>query len=372
MAKIVFENISKIYKKNNILAVDGFNLRINDGEFVVLVGPSGCGKSTIIRMVAGLETITKGRLYIDKILTNQVPAKDRDIAMVFQNYALFPHLTVFENIAIGLRIRKAPKIEIIERVGKAAEILDIVELLDRRPKSLSGGQKQRVALARAMVRNAKILLMDEPLSNLDAKLRIQTRAGIVRLHRRLQATTIFVTHDQVEAMTMGDKLVVMKDGIIQQVASPEKTYESPDNIFVAGFIGSPQMNFIDVIVSGDAGFYAIFKTNRIRLTKEQGKMLNKKGYMGKTITMGIRPEDIHIINKDDIGMNFEKINVKLDLLERAGAETYIHLRLENESIIARVDSGQTYSISESTEFALDVSKIHFFDRATEKAIRWRD
>ena len=369
MAEIVFENITKIYKPGNVLAIDNFNLEIRDKEFVVLVGPSGCGKSTLIRMMAGLETITKGKIYMDGLLINEIPAKDRDIAMVFQNYALLPHLTVFENIAFGLRIRKVPKTEIIKRVKEAAEILDIVELLDRKPKSLSGGQKQRVALGRAMVRDAKVFLMDEPLSNLDAKLRTQTRTEIVKLHKRLQTTTIYVTHDQVEAMTMGDKLVVMRDGVIQQAATSEEVYENPENIFVAGFIGSPQMNFIDATIVKDINFYTIFYNNRIKIPEEKGRILEEKGYIGKTITLGIRPENIYVVGKGNMSPNLQKVNLKLDLLERVGVETYIHLKLENKTIIARIESKNTYMINENTEFAFDTSEIHLFDRETEKAIR---
>lgn len=371
MAKIIFRNLTKIYKPANILAVDKFNLEINDEEFIVLVGPSGCGKSTTIRMVAGLEEITDGELYIDDILMNNIASKDREIAMVFQNYALLPHLTVFENIAFGLKLRKLPKLEIKDRVNEAAEMLDIQELLYRKPKSLSGGQRQRVALGRAMVRDAKVFLMDEPLSNLDAKLRVQTRMEIVNLHKKLKTTTIYVTHDQTEAMTMGDRIVIMKDGIIQQVDTPKEVYNNPANMFVASFIGTPQMNFIEVHLIEEGIYYALFHNDKIKLDEEKGRLLKDKSYIGKKLILGIRPEDIHYCNGIIDNPNYEKVNVKVDIHEMVGADIYIHLILGNgmgDKVIARVDSKYMGDISEDMEFAFDMSNAHFFDKETGETI----
>ncbi len=281
MGSLLFKNIYKIYP-GDVIAVKDFNLEIKDKEFIVLVGPSGCGKSTTLRMVAGLEDISKGELYIDDQLINDVPPKGRDIAMVFQNYALYPHMTVYDNMAFGLKMRKLSKSDIDKKVKAAAKSLGIEELLDRKPKALSGGQKQRVALGRAIVRDPKVFLMDEPLSNLDAKLRVQTRAEIIKLHDELQTTFIYVTHDQTEAMTMGDRIVVMKDGVIQQAATPQELYDNPVNSFVAGFIGSPPMNFIDVNVKGDVdNCKLVFRETEISLPEGKAKKLKSKGYLGK-------------------------------------------------------------------------------------------
>ena len=290
MAEVLLKHICKIYD-GGVKAVNDVNIEIKDKEFVVLVGPSGCGKSTTLRMVAGLEDISSGELYIDGKLVNDVPPKDRDIAMVFQNYALYPHMTVYDNMAFGLKIRKFPKEEIDARVREAAKILDIEELLDRKPKALSGGQRQRVAVGRAIVRKPKVFLFDEPLSNLDAKLRVQMRAEISGLHHRLQATMIYVTHDQVEALTMADKIVVMKLGVIQQIGGPLELYNNPDNKFVAGFIGSPPMNFmICDVMAADDDIYVNEGDFRLKVTPEQAKIL--KPYVGKQVTFGIRPEDV--------------------------------------------------------------------------------
>ncbi|SCG83948.1 Maltodextrin import ATP-binding protein msmX [Proteiniborus sp. DW1] len=368
MAKLTFKNVFKIYKPDNIMAVNDFNLEIEDKEFVVLVGPSGCGKSTTIRMVAGLEEITKGELYIDDILVNDIPPKDRDIAMVFQNYALYPHMTVYDNMAFGLKLRKIPKCEIDKRVKEAADILGIQELLDRKPKALSGGQRQRVALGRAIVREPKVFLMDEPLSNLDAKLRVQTRSEIVKLHKRLQTTFIYVTHDQTEAMTMGDRIVVMKDGIIQQVARPQEIYEAPSNLFVAGFIGSPQMNFIDVRIE-ENGSYAEFGGIRLKLSEEKSKLLRDSGYTGKTVTLGIRPEDVYVGEHFEGDYRFSKFRASVDLIEMVGADTFLYLQAHNNLIIAKTDSKRRGDYTDEVDLFFDMTRIHFFDKETEKAVK---
>ena len=293
MASLSLENICKIYP-NGFEAVKDFNLEINDQDFIIFVGPSGCGKSTTLRMIAGLEDISKGNLKIDGKVVNDVEAKDRDIAMVFQSYALYPHLTVYDNMAFGLKLKKVPKDEIDKKVRYAAKILDLEKLLDRKPKALSGGQRQRVAMGRAIVREPKVFLMDEPLSNLDAKLRVQMRTEIAKLHERLGATMIYVTHDQTEAMTLGTKIVVMKDGVIQQVDTPQNLYNSPQNLFVAGFIGSPQMNFIDALVTEEDGKVVLkMDEHKFVLPEAKAKVVVEKGYMNKTVTMGIRPENIH-------------------------------------------------------------------------------
>ena len=292
MAGLSLRNIGKMYQ-GGVEAVKDANIEIEDKEFVILVGPSGCGKSTTLRMIAGLEEITSGELYIGDKLVNDVAPKDRDIAMVFQNYALYPHMTVFENMAFGLRLKKMPKAEIEKKVYEAAESLDIKHLLDRKPKALSGGQRQRVALGRAIVREPKVFLMDEPLSNLDAKLRVQMRATISKLHQKLQTTFIYVTHDQTEALTMGTKIVVMKDGVIQQVASPQELYERPVNMFVAGFIGSPQMNFINAVLKKENNkFYLEFGKHKIQLPEGKTKNLDDV-YVNKEVVIGIRPENVH-------------------------------------------------------------------------------
>ncbi len=368
MGSLVFKNIYKIYP-GDVVAVEDFNLEIKDKEFIVLVGPSGCGKSTTLRMVAGLEDISKGELYIDDRLVNDVPPKDRDIAMVFQNYALYPHMTVYDNMAFGLKLRKMPKAEIDKKVKDAAKSLGIEELLDRKPKALSGGQRQRVALGRAIVRNPKVFLMDEPLSNLDAKLRVQTRTEIIKLHNELETTFIYVTHDQTEAMTMGDRIVVMKDGIIQQAATPQELYNNPINLFVAGFIGSPQMNFIDVKIEGNVNdCKLVFGSTKISLPTGKAKKLKDKGYLGQVVTMGIRPEDIHDelvfleASKDSI------VEAKVDVVEMMGSETYLYLIIEGMRAIARVDSRSKAQIGDKIKLAFDKNKIYLFDKETEEAI----
>ncbi|WP_141433104.1 ABC transporter ATP-binding protein [Bacillus sp. 03113] len=365
MAELKLNHIYKIYD-NNVTAVKDFNLEIEDKEFIVFVGPSGCGKSTTLRMIAGLEEISKGDFFIDEQRVNDVAPKDRDIAMVFQNYALYPHMTVFDNMAFGLKLRKFPKKEIKERVENAAKILGLEPYLNRKPKALSGGQRQRVALGRAIVRDAKVFLMDEPLSNLDAKLRVQMRAEIAKLHKRLQTTTIYVTHDQTEAMTMATRLVVMKDGIVQQVGAPKEVYEKPENVFVAGFIGSPAMNFFDGKI--DEG---VLKIGSVSLKIPEGKMkvLRDQGYVGKEIKFGIRPEDIHdepIFLEVSAGA---AISATVDVSELTGAETMIYSSVNGQDFVARLDSRTETIPGQVIKLGFDMNKAHFFDKETEIRIR---
>lgn len=364
MAELKLNNLKKVFDKN-VVAVQDFNLHIKDREFIVFVGPSGCGKSTTLRMIAGLEEISSGELYIDDRLMNDVAPKDRDIAMVFQNYALYPHMNVYDNMAFGLKLRKFKKDEIDRRVKDAAKILGLEAYLDRKPKALSGGQRQRVALGRAIVRDAKVFLMDEPLSNLDAKLRVQMRAEIQRLHNRLNTTTIYVTHDQTEAMTMATRLVVMKDGIIQQVGAPKEVYDKPENVFVGGFIGSPAMNFLTGTLKD--GFFIL---EDIKIKIPEGKMspLRELGYVNKDIILGIRPEDLHDELSFMDASSDTRITAKVEVAELMGSETYLYLSLYNQDIIARVDSRTNVTNGESVELALDMNKAHFFDIQTEKRI----
>ncbi|TDL90098.1 sn-glycerol-3-phosphate ABC transporter ATP-binding protein UgpC [Vibrio vulnificus] len=364
MAELVLDHIFKIYDKK-VTAVKDFNLRVADKEFIVFVGPSGCGKSTTLRMIAGLEDISQGDLYIDGKRVNDVPPKDRDIAMVFQNYALYPHMSVFDNMAFGLKLRKTPKAEIKQRVNEAARILGLEELLNRKPKALSGGQRQRVALGRAIVRDAKVFLMDEPLSNLDAKLRVQMRAEIAKLHKRLDTTTIYVTHDQTEAMTMATRLVVMKDGIIQQVGAPKDVYEKPINVFVGGFIGSPAMNF----------FTGTLKEGTIKIGKQtleipelKMKMLRDQGYVGKEVILGIRPEDFHNEGAYFTESPNTTFTTQIDVAELMGAEIMLYSTLEGQDFVARVDANNIIQAGEKIELALDMNKAHFFDKGTEYRI----
>lgn len=368
MASVTLKDVYKVYQ-GGVTAVSDFNLDIADKEFIVLVGPSGCGKSTTLRMVAGLEEITEGELYIGDKLMNDVAPKDRDIAMVFQNYALYPHMTVYDNMAFGLKLRKTPKAEIDRRVKEAARILDIEHLLNRKPKALSGGQRQRVALGRAIVREPKVFLMDEPLSNLDAKLRVQMRTEITKLHNRLQTTFIYVTHDQTEAMTMGTRIVVMKDGFIQQVDSPQNLYDHPINLFVAGFIGSPQMNFIDVTLTkeGDS-VYAVFGENKIRIPEGKIKKFKDPSYIGQEVTMGIRPEDLH--DEEIFLQNSAESTVKayVDVVELMGSETYLYLNISGNNVTARVDPRSTARTGDTIRIALDPNRLHFFDKETEETL----
>ena len=364
-------SLKGIYKRYNggVTAVSDFNLEIEDKEFVILVGPSGCGKSTTLRMIAGLEEISEGELYIDGVLMNEVHPKDRDLAMVFQNYALYPHMTVFENMAFALKLRKMPKEEIERRVNEAAKILGIEHLLDRKPKALSGGQRQRVALGRAIVREPKVFLMDEPLSNLDAKLRVQMRTEISKLHQRLQTTFIYVTHDQTEAMTMGTRIVVMKDGFVQQVASPQVLYSTPANMFVAGFIGSPQMNFFTAVLEKDADKYVLdVEGHKISLPEGKCKQADLSEYVGKEVYMGIRPEHIH--DEEAFFAQFPDtiLTADVDVTELMGAETYLYLITGETKYTARVNPRSTAKAGDVIKVCLDANKIHLFDKDTEKTI----
>lgn len=364
MATVQLKNISKVYD-GQVKAVDSVNIDIQDREFVVLVGPSGCGKSTTLRMIAGLEDISSGELYIDNNLVNDVPPKDRDIAMVFQNYALYPHMTVYDNMAFGLKIRKFPKEEIDQRVREAAKILDIEELLDRKPKALSGGQRQRVAVGRAIVRKPKVFLFDEPLSNLDAKLRVQMRAEISALHNRLKATMIYVTHDQVEALTMADKIVVMKLGIIQQIGGPLELYNEPNNKFVAGFIGSPPMNFIEMVVEADGSdLYANEGTFRLKLNDVQKKLLTP--YKGKTVTFGIRPEDVTFSKETKDG---ETINGQVSVVEPLGSETHVYVTTSKNQVIGKIEPHVILEVDSKIALIPNMEKAKFFDIETELVIR---
>lgn len=368
MASLSLKNVTKQYL-NGFVAVKDFNLEIEDKEFVIFVGPSGCGKSTTLRMVAGLEDISGGELYIDGKMVNDVEPKDRDIAMVFQNYALYPHMTVYENMAFGLKLRKMPKDEIDKLVQEAARILDLSHLLDRKPKALSGGQRQRVAMGRAIVRNPKVFLMDEPLSNLDAKLRGQMRIEISKLHQRLGTTIIYVTHDQTEAMTLGTRIVVMKDGVIQQVDTPQNLYDMPENKFVAGFIGAPQMNLLDASVARtEAGITLTFGGNTVVLPQEKGKRLEEGGYIGKEVVMGIRPEDLHDEPEVVAAAAGCTLEAPIRVYEMLGAEVYLYFDIDETSCTARVNPKTTARPGDTVTFAMDMKKVHIFDKDTEQVI----
>ncbi|MCI2050178.1 MAG: sn-glycerol-3-phosphate ABC transporter ATP-binding protein UgpC [Lachnospiraceae bacterium] len=367
MASLSLEHIDKTYP-NGFKAVKDFNLEIADKEFIIFVGPSGCGKSTTLRMIAGLEDITGGTLKIDGKVMNDVEPKDRDIAMVFQNYALYPHMTVYDNMAFGLKLRKVPKDQIDKMVREAAKILDLEKLLDRKPKALSGGQRQRVAMGRAIVRNPKVFLMDEPLSNLDAKLRVQMRTEIAKLHHRLGTTIIYVTHDQTEAMTLGTRIVVMKDGVVQQVDTPQNLYDKPCNLFVAGFMGSPQMNFIDAVckVSGQDVFLTVAGKD-VPVPPAKAKALIEGNYNGKTVILGIRPENV-----DDSEMFIATakcvFEAKVNVYELLGAEVFLYFDLADTPITARVDPRTTARPGDVIKFAFDTEKMHIFDKETELVI----
>jgi multiple sugar transport system ATP-binding protein len=368
MASLSLKDIQKIYP-NGFQAVKDFSLEIEDKEFIIFVGPSGCGKSTTLRMIAGLEDISSGSLEIDGKVMNDVEPKDRDIAMVFQNYALYPHMTVYDNMAFGLKLRKFPKAEIKKKVTEAAKILDLDKLLDRKPKALSGGQRQRVAMGRAIVRHPKVFLMDEPLSNLDAKLRVQMRIEISKLHQNLGATMIYVTHDQTEAMTLGTRIVVMKDGLIQQVDTPTNLYNTPQNLFVAGFIGSPQMNFLDAVVAvkGDQVTLTVGE-QVLKVPASKKQSIIDGGYDGKTVVLGIRPENIHdeetfiTSNPDSV------IHSNIKVYELLGAEVYLYFDVEGTQMTARVNPRTTLRTGDDATFALDMEKIHVFDKETELTI----
>ncbi|APB30561.1 ABC transporter ATP-binding protein [Vagococcus teuberi] len=368
MVEIALKHIYKKYDGNPNYSVTDFNLHIEDREFIVFVGPSGCGKSTTLRMVAGLEDISEGELWIGDKLVNDVAPKDRDIAMVFQNYALYPHMTVFDNMAFGLKLRKYDKAEIKKRVENAGEILGLTDYLQRKPAALSGGQRQRVALGRAIVRDAKVFLMDEPLSNLDAKLRVAMRAEIAKLHRRLETTTIYVTHDQTEAMTMADRIVIMKDGFIQQIGTPKEVYDTPNNVFVAGFIGSPAMNLFNVELT-DNGHITDGHDLNVKLPEGKFKVLREQGYVNKPLIFGIRPEDIHseLLAKEASPNSI--INSEVVVSELLGAETMLYTKTGETEFISKVDARSTYRPGEVIELAFNLNKAHFFDPQTEQVIR---
>ncbi len=367
MAKVWLRDVCKRFG-GNVVAVRDFDLEIQDREFVVFVGPSGCGKSTTLRMIAGLEDISEGEIYIGERLVNDVAPKDRDIAMVFQNYALYPHMNVYENMAFGLKLRKIPRAEINRRVKETAEILGLSNLLGRKPRELSGGQRQRVALGRAMVRDPQVFLMDEPLSNLDAKLRVQMRTELSKLHQRLQTTTIYVTHDQVEAMTMGDRIVVMKDGLIQQVASPQELYDRPGNMFVASFIGSPAMNFMRGRLT-EENQRPVFDAGTFRVAIPGGIAQKARPLIGKPVVLGIRPEDIEA----DPGAVAEypgtKVRTTVEVVEPLGAEVYLYVRSGDHTLTVRTKPHVRVQTGAQMEVVLDTGKMHLFDLETELAIR---
>lgn len=368
MASLSLKNIEKQYP-NGFKAVKDFNLEIEDKEFIIFVGPSGCGKSTTLRMIAGLEDISAGTLEIDGKVVNDVEPKDRDIAMVFQNYALYPHMTVYDNMAFALKLRKVPKDEIDKAVRNAAKILDLDKLLDRKPKALSGGQRQRVAMGRAIVRSPKVFLMDEPLSNLDAKLRVQMRIEISKIHQRLGATIIYVTHDQTEAMTLGTRIVVMKDGIVQQVDTPQNLYNKPCNQFVASFIGSPQMNFLPAVASMEGeDVYLTVGTYKLKVPVRKAKALIEGGYVGKEVVLGIRPEDIHDEPAFIENSPNSVIESEIKVYELLGAEVFLYFDVVGSQVTARVNPRTNLRTGSAAKFALDMDKLHVFDKETELTI----
>ena len=371
MAQIRLENVNKVYE-NGVQAVFDFNINIADKEFIVFVGPSGCGKSTTLRMIAGLEEISSGEFYIDDELMNDVPPKDRDIAMVFQSYALYPHMTVYDNMAFSLKLRKTPKPEIDERVKEAAEILGLTQYLDRKPKALSGGQRQRVALGRAIVRKPKVFLMDEPLSNLDAKLRVQMRSQIIKIHERVGATTIYVTHDQIEAMTMATRIVCMKDGRVQQIGSPKELYSKPANKFVAGFMGSPAMNFITGTVTAKGEFDITGDEKHIiKLPEDKVELLHN--FVGKQVILGIRPEDIkYSEDRDFNNASVVPLNVEADVVELLGDTLQIHALVNNQKFVCKTSSIFDVRMHDKVTVGFDLSMSHFFDIVSERRITSKD
>ena len=366
MATIKFRNVTKSFDNGKVTVIPDLSLEIADKEFIVLVGPSGCGKSTTLRMIAGLEDISSGELYIDDKKVNDIPPKDRDIAMVFQSYALYPHMSVYKNMAFALKLKKTPKEEIDKKVKWAAKILDIEPYLDRKPRALSGGQRQRVALGRAMVRNPKVFLLDEPLSNLDAKLRTEMRTQITLLHQKLRTTFVYVTHDQTEAMTMADRIVVMDKGVIQQFDTPQMLYNEPANMFVAGFIGSPQMNFINASVVNDNGLKILFSGNEISAPESKKEYL--EDYIGKDIIMGIRPE--HFLSADEAKKEKDCciMTVKTEIAEMTGSETNIYFELGEKRCIARIKSEEKICSGDCVKLAFKSTSAYFFDKETKVAI----
>jgi multiple sugar transport system ATP-binding protein len=365
MASVVYEHVTKRFRE--IVAIDDLSLEIQDKEFLVLVGPSGCGKSTAIRLLAGLETLTAGNIYLGDRLVNDMPVRDRDIAMVFQSYALYPHMSVFDNMAFGLEMHRTPKDEIRRRVHGAAQALGIEDLLKRKPGQLSGGQRQRVALGRAIVREPQVFLFDEPLSNLDAKLRVQTRTELSKLHQRLGTTFIYVTHDQVEAMTMATRIAVLKDGLLQQVGTPEELYFQPDNVFVAGFIGSPAMNFVPATLRGSADEMALdAATWQVKVPADRSKRLASKA--GADVLFGIRPEDIHAAGFLPARVRGFPVRAQVDVTEMLGNETMLHLVIGSHRLLARVDPRTRARPGQEIEVQMDVDRLHVFDATAEKAL----
>ena len=375
MVELNLNHIYKKYPNSEHYSVEDFNLDIKDKEFIVFVGPSGCGKSTTLRMIAGLEDITEGECSIDGVVVNNVAPKDRDIAMVFQNYALYPHMTVYDNMAFGLKLRKYSKEDIDKRVQEAAEILGLKEFLDRKPADLSGGQRQRVAMGRAIVRDAKVFLMDEPLSNLDAKLRVSMRAEIAKIHRRIGATTIYVTHDQTEAMTLADRIVIMSAtknpagtgtiGRVEQVGTPQEVYKNPVNKFVAGFIGSPAMNFINVKLDGD---HIVAKDLNLKVPEGTLKVLREKGYEGKEIIFGIRPEDVNTESAFLETFPESVVKATISVSELLGSESHLYCQVGDNEFIAKVDARDYLGTGATIELGFDLNKAHFFDKETEKTV----
>jgi multiple sugar transport system ATP-binding protein len=365
MAQVALRNIVKLFDKTP--AVQGIDLDINDREFIVLVGPSGCGKSTTLRMIAGLEEATSGEIYIGDQLVNDVPPKDRDIAMVFQNYALYPHMTVYENMSFGLRLKKFPKLEIKERVEAAARILDITDLLQRRPKQLSGGQRQRVAMGRAIVRNPKVFLFDEPLSNLDAKLRVQMRTEIKKVHQKVTTTTVYVTHDQVEAMTLADRVVVMNAGRIEQIGAPNEVYHNPKTRFVAGFIGSPAMNFLPGRVVNGGSNLSIRLSDTLTLPMPESRTKRYQPYVGKDMIFGIRPEDI-IETRSELPTGSHQFDVQLDVVEPMGMETMVYFIVEGVEVCGRVNPIAAGNAGETMRLVADLNHMHLIDPVTDQVV----
>ena len=365
VAEIRLDQVTKAF--GAVTAVDDVSLEIADGEFLVLVGPSGCGKSTLLRMIAGLEEATSGDIYIGDQLVNDVPPKDRDIAMVFQNYALYPHMTVYENMSFGLRLKKFPKQEIKERVEAAAQILDITDLLDRRPKQLSGGQRQRVAMGRAIVRNPKVFLFDEPLSNLDAKLRVQMRTEIKKVHQKVTTTTVYVTHDQVEAMTLADRVVVMNFGRIEQIGPPNEVYHSPKTRFVAGFIGSPAMNFLPARVVNGGGNLNIRLSDKLSLPVPESRTARYKPYVDKDVVFGLRPEDI-IEGRGNVPPGSAAFDVQLDVVEPMGMETMVYFIVEGVEVCGRVNPMAAKDAGETMKLVADMTHMHLIDPATDQIV----
>ena len=366
MASVTYEHVTKRF--GDVVAVNDLDIKVEDKEFLVLLGPSGCGKTTTLRLLAGLEEPTEGNIYIGERVVNDVPPKDRDIAMVFQSYALYPHMSVYDNMAFGLKLRKTPKAEIVRRVKEAAGILGIEELLDRKPRQLSGGQRQRVAVGRAIVREPQVFLMDEPLSNLDAKLRVHARAELSKLHQRLETTFIYVTHDQMEAMTMATRIAVQKDGVLQQLGTPQELYTSPDNLFVAGFIGSPAMNFFEAsLVGSGEEMYIDAKSFRVEVPLERASRL--KEYLGREVIFGIRPEDIHDPEFCPPNIRAGRVKAKVDVTELMGNEVFLYLLTDSKSFIARVDPRTRARVGDEVEARLNMDNIRLFDPQTERAIR---